>query len=245
MYRLRVPAALTFAAGIALLWVAEAQAVGPNVRGRVSGQDKLSPDVYVEAAKTDAHRWTWREPSPAVDSKYRNLAANPSRDICIAALSTGGGAPTDSPMLMSLTGGRIFPTTIVVAPGQKLQFKNFDPFDHRIYMVGNPSLKAEKQSGGGVREWQAPTGGEGKFEIRDELFPSVRTWVIVNPQVVQITYPGRDGAFAFSLGNGDYILKAFFNGKQVGPGLAAAAREKGAPNDLKQPLDVGDGAGAQ
>jgi hypothetical protein len=112
-------------------------------------------------------------------------------------------------------------------------------------MVGNPSLKAEKQSGGGVREWQAPTGGEGKFEIRDELFPSVRTWVIVNPQVVQITYPGRDGAFAFSLGNGDYILKAFFNGKQVGAGLAAAAREKGAPNDLKQPLDVGDGAGAQ
>jgi hypothetical protein len=241
MRRIRVAAPLL----LALACVAEARAVGPNVRGRISGQEKLAPDVYVEAAKTDAHRWTWREPSPAVDSKYRNLAANASRDICIAALSTGGGAPTDSPLLMSLTGGRIFPTTIVVAPGQKLQFKNFDPFDHRIYMVNNPSLKAEKQSAGGIRDWAAPTGGEGKFEIRDELFPSVRTFVLVNPQVVQITYPGRDGSFAFTLGNGDYILKAFFNGRLVGPGLAAAAREKGAPNDLKQPLDVGEGATAQ
>ena len=31
-----------------------------SVRGRIAGQEKLIPDVYVEASKSDAHRWTWR-----------------------------------------------------------------------------------------------------------------------------------------------------------------------------------------
>jgi hypothetical protein len=34
---------------------------GP-IKGRITGQDKLLPDVYVEASKPDAHRFTWREP---------------------------------------------------------------------------------------------------------------------------------------------------------------------------------------
>jgi hypothetical protein len=214
-------------------------AVNPNVRGRIIGHEKLFPEVYVEAAKTDAHRWTWREPSPAVDSKFFNLSGNPSRDLCIAAVSSGGGGAQDKAMLMSLTGGRIFPTTIVVAPGQKLQFKNFDPFSHRIYAVGNPSLKAENQTAGGVREWTAPTGA-GKFEFRDELAPSVRTFVIVDPQVVQITYPGHDNAFAFTLANGDYVLKAYFDGKPVGQPVPVAAKDR--LLELKDPFNVAPGA---
>jgi hypothetical protein len=209
------------------------------VRGRIIGHEKLFPEVYVEAAKTDAHRWTWREPSPAVDSKFFNLSGNPSRDLCIAAVSSGGGGAQDKAMLMSLTGGRIFPTTIVVAPGQKLQFKNFDPFSHRIYAVGNPSLKAENQTAGGVREWTAPTGA-GKFEFRDELAPSVRTFVIVDPQVVQITYPGHDNAFAFTLANGDYVLKAYFDGKPVGQPVPVAAKDR--LLELKDPFNVAPGA---
>ena len=32
---------------------------------------------------------------------------------------------------MTVTGGRVFPTTIVVTPNTALAFKNFDPFKHR------------------------------------------------------------------------------------------------------------------
>ncbi len=220
---------------VASLVAPSVSAVNPNVRGRIIGHEKLFPDVYVEAAKTDAHRWTWREPSPAVDSKFFNLSGNPSHDLCIAAMSSGGGAPQEKAMLMSLTGGRIYPTTIVVAPGQKLQFKNFDPFNHRIYGVGIATFKPENQSAGGVREWVAPTGA-GKFEFRDELSPSVRTWVIVDSQAVQITYPGRDNAFAFTLANGDYVLKAFFDGKPVGQPVPVAAKDR--LTELKEPLSV-------
>ena len=142
---------------------------------------------------------------------------------------------------MTVTGGRVFPTTIVVSPGTPLAFKNFDPFKHRLYVVGNPSFKAEDMAAGQVRSWSAT--GPGKYEIRDELFPSVRTFVIVDPQVVQVAYPGRDGAFGLTLPAGDYVLKAFFQGKQVGKPTPVNAKEKSS-FELKDPLNVGTTEGA-
>ena len=44
-----------------------------------------------------------------------------------------------------------------------------------------------------------------------------------DPQVVQITYPGRDNAFVFTLASGDYVLKAYFDGKPVGDREKASA----------------------
>src|SRR3954470_9335598 len=103
----------------------------PNVKGKITGYEKLTPEVYAEAAKPEARRWTWREPSPSVDPKFRTLAPNPPRDICVAATTSANQEKQE--FLMSVTGGRVFPTTIVVTPNTGLAFKNFDPFKHRIY----------------------------------------------------------------------------------------------------------------
>ena len=217
----------------ALLSVA-GHAGNPNVKGKITGQDKLVPDVYAEAAKPESRRWTWREPSPSVAAQFRTLSANPSRDLCIAATTSGNAGPQEA-IRMTVTGGRVFPTTIVVSPGTPLAFKNFDPFKHRLYVVNNPSFKPEDMAPNQVRSWSA--SGAGKYEIRDELFPSVRTYVIVDPQVVQVAYPGRDGAFGLSLPAGEYILKAFFAGKQVGKPMQVNAKEKSTV-EMKDPLNV-------
>ena len=210
---------------------------GP-VKGRISGQDKLVPDVYVEAAKPDSHRFAWREPSPTVKSDFRTLSANPSREICIAATESAN-APAHEPILLKITGGRTIPATIVVSPGTRLSFENRDPFPHRLYQVGSAVWKAETINPGARREWSAQ--GAGRFEFRDELFPTVRTYVVVDPQVVEIAYPGRDGAFAMNLQPGDYVLKAFFAGKQVGKPLSVTV--KGAQLvDVKEALNVSEGA---
>ena len=211
------------------------QAGAPNVKGKITGQDKLVPDVYAEAAKPESRRWTWREPSPSVAAQFRTLSANPSRDLCIAATSSGNAAPQEA-IRMTVTGGRVFPTTIVISPGTPLAFKNFDPFKHRLYVVGNQSFKAEDMGAGQIRSWSA--SGPGKYEVRDELFPSVRTFIIVDPQVVQVAYPGRDGAFGLTLPAGEYVLKAFFAGKQVGKPTPVNAKERSAV-ELKDPLNVG------
>lgn len=232
--RMRV-ALSPFAVLTAFLFLSVAGHAGaPNVKGKITGQDKLLPEVYAEAAKTESHRWTWREPSPSVQAQFRVLSANPSRDLCIAATSSGNAGPQEA-IRMTVTGGRVYPTTIVVSPTTPLAFKNYDPFKHRLYVVGNPSFKAEDLGPGQVRSWSA--AGAGKYEIRDELFPSVRTYVIVDPQVVQVAYPGRDGAFGLTLPAGDYVLKAFFQGKQVGKSTPVNAKEKSTV-ELKDPLNV-------
>ena len=48
--------------------------------------------------------------------------------------------------------------------------------------------------------------------------------MIVDPQVVQVAYPGRDGAFGLSLPAGEYVLKAFFAG-QAGRQTGAGQRQ--------------------
>jgi plastocyanin len=219
------------------LGAAGAASAGP-VKGRISGQEKLTPDVYVEASKPDAHRWMWREPSPTVKQEFRALSANPSREICIAATESANAAAHE-PILLKITGGRTIPATIVVSPGTRLSFENRDPFPHRLYQVGSTVWKPETINPQSRREWTAQ--GPGRFEFRDELFPTVRTYVVVDPQVVEIAYPGRDGAFAMNLQPGDYVLKAFFAGKQVGKPVSVTVKGP-ALVDIKDALNVAEGS---
>ncbi len=224
---------------VAVLAAAGSAIAGP-VRGRINGQEKLIVDVYAEAARPDAHRYTWREPSPTVKPEFRVLSGNPLREICIAATTTSQQPPHDQAYLIKITGGRTVPATIAVANGTRLAFKNYDPFPHRLYIVGNQAWRAETINPDAQREWSAPAGA-GRFEFRDELFPSLRSFAIVDPQVADIAYPGRDGAFELNLTPGEYTLKAFFNGKAVGGLLSVTVRDK-QPFTLKDPFNLGEGA---
>jgi hypothetical protein len=212
-------------------------ALAGTIKGRVNGQDKLLPDVYAEAAKPEAHRFTWREPSPSVRADFRALSGNPSRDLCIAALSSNN-APQHDPILIRVTGGHTIPTTIVISPNTRLSFENHDPFPHRLYIVGNATWKAENIEAARHRDWTAPNG-QARFEFRDELFPSVRTFVVVDPQVMEAVLPGRDGAFQMNLPAGDFVLKAYFNGRQVGRAVSVTSKDHQLV-ELKDPFNVGE-----
>jgi plastocyanin len=207
-----------------------------RVTGKITGFDKLVPDVYAEAAK-DPHRYSWRDVSPTVAQQFKVLSDSPSREICMAAF-TPGDQPAHEPVLVKVTGGRTTPATIVVSPGTHLAFKNADPFPHRLYQVNEPKWPATSTNPNSQRDWTATTPG--KFEIRDELFPSVRMYIVVDKQVIDFVYPDRDGGFALNLPQGDYVLKAFFGGKQVGHDINGIhVGNKEAPVDIKDPLTVG------
>jgi hypothetical protein len=238
MRRRALPLLLATLSGF-VLFTAAGQANAPNVKGKIAGYEKLVPEVYADAAKPEARRWTWREPSPSVDPKFRTLSANPSRDICIAATTSAN--QEQQQFLMTVTGGRVFPTTIVVTPNTQLTFKNFDPFKHRIYIAsatGQRLLQPDDLQPNAVRTWAAQ--GPGRYEVRDELYPSVRTFIVVDPQVVGVAYPGRDGAFSFALPTGDYVLKAFFNGRSIGKQINFTAKDRGIV-ELKEPLKLDEG----
>lgn len=206
------------------------------VRGRVVGWDKLAPQVYADAAKNDSHRYTWREPSPTVKQEFRKLSANVSRDVCITALSSGATQPHE-PLSVRLTGGRMTPATVVLSPGSRLSFKNVDPFAHLLYEANNPQWAANETAPGSSREWAA-SAASGIHEIRDQLFPSMVMYVVVDPAVAEFAFPDRDGAFSMSLPPGEYALKAFFDGKQAGKELTGVRVGDRGIVELKEPLSL-------
>jgi hypothetical protein len=194
------------------------------VRGRVAGWEKLVPQVYVEATKNDSRHYTWREPSPTVKQEFRKLSANVSRDVCVAAFG-GAGAQPHEPLAVKVTGGRITPATIVLSPGSRLSLKNDDPFPHVLYESNNDKWAPNPVSPGSTREWAA--SAPGVREIRDQLFPSVVMYIVVDPAAVEFAFPDRDGAFSMTLPQGDYVLKVFFDGKPASreaPGVRVGDR---------------------
>jgi hypothetical protein len=208
-----------------------------NLRGKVAGWEKLLPAVYVEAAKADAHRYTWREPSPTVKQDFRRLSANVSRDVCVVALGAGP-ARDHEPQAVRVTGGRFSPATIVLAPSWRLQFRNADPFPHQLYEVGNAAWAPNPTAPGSNRDWAA--SAPGVHQIRDLLFPGMVMYVVVDEKVADFSYPDRDGLFILNVPPGDYTVRAFFDGKPAGRALEGVhVGDRG--SEIHDPLSLGAG----
>lgn len=221
---------------LTLLAVSSTAFAGP-IRARVVGIDKLVPEVYAEIRDKKVGRFFWREPSATVRPEFRNLSPNPTRDICVAALGAAPGTPRE-PVVVKVTGGRTYLTNLVVAPGTKVVFENRDPFEHRLTLAGStPWQQSLKPSG--RHEWTAPQG-QGRYEFRDDLAPSLRFYVMVEPNVVEVAYPGRDGWFAMNLPAGEFTLQAFFNGKKIGRPLQVNGNNK-ILTEIKEPMHLAEG----
>jgi hypothetical protein len=67
----------------------------------------------------------------------------------------------------------------------------------------------------------------------------LRTFVIGEPNVAAIAYPGIKGDFALSVPNdGAYTLQAYFAGKKVGP--AVPVEVAGRDMELKAPIKLAE-----
>jgi hypothetical protein len=191
-------------------------ALAGQVKGKILGLEKLMNPVWNEAKEVSSHQFSWREPSPTVRAEFRNLFAYAPKEVCIAALATSAQDAPRMPMLITVGGGRTSHVTVVVAPGTRMIFENRDPYPHRLYAVGKPEILPPANIAAlGKREWGAPAPGT--YELRDELFPSVRSWIVVEPRVAAITYPTTAGAYQFQqLTPGEYTLQAYFSGAPTG-----------------------------
>jgi len=186
-----------------------------RVKGALTGYQFLLNPVWEEAKDPDKHGFSFREPVPTVRAEFRRLFPHIPKELCVALLSA---APQQAqkPILVRVGGGRTTPVTIVVTPGTQLQFQNTDPFPHRLFGVGIPTFNAADTVKAGTRTWQVPAPGT--FEVRDEAAPSLRMFVIAEPNLVAISYPSMKGEFAVNAeAPGEYHVQAYFAGKKVGP----------------------------
>jgi hypothetical protein len=207
-----------------------------TVKGHLAGTQRLVNPAWNEAKEPGSHRYQFREPSPAVRQDVRTtLTGYLPKELCIVALGDKG-TPNKLPLRVVVAGGRTSPVTLVVAPGQQILFENQDPFPHKLYDTGTGGLAATDTAAAKSRTWTPP--GPGKYEIRDKLAPSVRSWIVVEPRAVQVAYPDRKLDFAIDLEPGKYKLRGYFSGEPVGTELEV---QVGAAEQLlKVPLVVGE-----
>jgi len=211
------------AAGLAAAQEEEAAMAG--VKGKVTGGDRLLNPVWNEARDPGNHRYTFRTPSVTVSQKAKKLTAFLPKEVPIVALGSGAKAASAA-YEIQVSGGRTTPVTLVIPPGQSVQFVNRDPFRHAIYTKDTKQggLSAEPMEKGKSRTWTPPAPGV--YEVRDELFPSVRSWIVVEPKAVASGYPNLDAEFQIeNLPVGVYKLQAYFNGKPTGAPLDYEVRQ--------------------
>lgn len=214
-----------------------AAALGANIKGKITGAAKLLNPVWNEAKESSAHRYTFREPSPTVRPDVRNLTSHLPKELCIVALGEKGEA-LKVPLRVTISGGRTTPVTLVVAEGQQVQFENRDPFPHKLGETsGKGGFVAAEIAPTKSRAWTPP--GPGKYEFRDALAPSIRSWIVVEPKTVAIAYPDRKGDFSIEVPPGTYKLRGYHNGEAVGKELEVTVQT--VDIGLNSPLIVGEG----
>ena len=227
------------AAVIAALLALPSIALGAStVKGKVTGATKLLNPVWNDAKDPNAHRYSFREPSPTVRPDVRNLTAYLPKELCIVALAAEKGTALKVPLRVVVSGGRTSPVTLVVAEGQQILFENQDPFPHKLYEVtGKGGLTPTEMAPTKTRTWTP--SGTGKFEIRDQAAPSIRSWIVVEPRAAGVGYPDRKGEFSLDVEPGFYKLRAYFAGEPVGQELDANVPGRG-DVQLRTPLVVGE-----
>ncbi len=240
-------------AGSALMAAAASQAVAQEpetkaaVKGRIMGGNQLLNPVWNDDKDPKNRRYTFRQPSTTVGKNAKTLTAYLPKELAIAALFSpdGGDAPKNDkapPFDIHVSGGRTTPVTIVIAPGRSVQFVNHDPFTHKLYSVdkGQGSLAPEETKSSGQRVWQPPKAGV--YEIRDAYFPSVRSWIVVEPKAVSVGYPNTKNEFVVpDLPPGNYEFRAYFAGAAVGEPLPFELRPGRDLQELPKPLVVAKG----
>jgi len=197
----------------AALATLSAGAAAAHLHGAITGYTSLLNPVWEEGKDPDRHLFSFREPVPTVRAEYRRLYPDITKELCVVAIGATA-APAQKPVLVRVGGGRTTPVTLVVPPGTQIQFQNTDPFSHRLFAVGIPAFAASDTVKGGIRSWAVPAAGT--FEIRDEAAPSLRMWVVGDPNVAAIAYPSSKGEFFLNVETpGDYKIAVFFSGKKI------------------------------
>ena len=210
------------AASGVLTWAPFAQAA--RIKGQlVRGEELLNP-VWEEGRDPANHGFSFREPVPTVQARFRKLFPYLPREVCVALIAEGKQGPMRA-MGITVGGGRTAPVTLVVPPGTRLDFQNKDPFAHRLYGINVPNFSLSDTAKGSVRQWSVP--GPGVFEIRDELAPSLRTWVVGEPNVAAVVFPSSKGEFALTVAEpGNYTIQAYFCGKKIGEARAVTVQAR-------------------
>jgi len=176
--------ALGLACAVAVLGTAST-AGASKVKGKVAGWKALLNPVWKRRATPRSTATPSASPCPRFARSSASCFPHIPKELCIVALAEQKQSPQKTAILIRVGGGRTTPVTIVVPPGQQLQFHNTDPFKHKLY-----AWRAELRRGGDHQRRASRLERARRRLVRGSRLcgPSLRMWVIGEPNVAAIAY---------------------------------------------------------
>jgi hypothetical protein len=164
----------------------------------------------------------------------RDARANPERDL--AVIVTGPTvAEAAQPVTVTVAGGGCQPGTVVVTPNTVISVRNLDWFTHELFLTAAnsdvPVSEFAPEATAPSSQRSAQVRAAGRYVMRDRLNPLFRCWVVIGPGQGRVISPGPDGVYRTSnLGEGDYTVDVWFEGRKVGTSAAhMGARDSTVP----------------
>jgi hypothetical protein len=151
----------------------------------------------------------WQEWNGFIEPKKNTVDL--TREVSVVLIGAEGSKDATT---VRLTGGQLYPQTLVMQQGTSLRVRNEDDFTHKLFADGLAAFDAIETSPGQGRQIQVDQAGS--FALHDVLSPHVTGTLHVLPKVTQVALPKADGSYVLSgVSPGSYTLKVFFGDKEV------------------------------
>jgi hypothetical protein len=187
-------------------------ALTPHVRaGEVRGQLILGSLAEPKLEKPPRAAFNWelengvKEVLPARVSAPRELAV---------VLLGAGEAKTAEQIEISVSGGALLPSTVVLRSGTTLRVRNDDEIGHELFAEGLDGFSAEATSPGATRSMHLVKPGS--WPLRDRLVAHATAHLLVFANLIASARVEPNGTFAFGdVAPGKYTLKVFRGGSEL------------------------------
>lgn len=200
------------AASLAATALPSTSALAVDVKGMLR-----APDGYIPAPAADERRpYYWEEWNGFLDPRPRRVDMR--RDVTVVLLGPPQ-ADTDNHVAVTLAGGSLSPSTIVVRPDTILRIENKDDFAHELFAEGLEGFSAEATSSGQARTVRVTEPGN--WAIRDRQVGHLRGHLHVIANVSAVGTIEANGEYKFTnIAPGQYTLKVFHGANEVATATA-------------------------